>query len=915
MIPENGSVVVIFNYFCGQFAGMIYRICLILCFFSVSEVCVFSQSWELTGKLITKSQTYNRNYTGNYSFSDLIIRELAKEVLKQPGQINWQVNARFGYELVSYPEGDTLLIRLSGLHVMGDTLFRQFSITDVLTPSVAEFGFKFANLSDTTGYTSRSFSFQIPEKSSAFEFRIPVPFFDRRIDTILFQDINYTVTEDDWARFRGKLTTIHNFHASNLIFDSLQLFGATIHLTDSLVEIKDFFKILEMNQALGTIRSRDFMGTLLKNSSFGDQFTKRFTDAYRTERSLTFSFLDEINNIHSSCSGTKDWIGFFTMRLRAWIERSQWMDKLQGTIYSDVLRGMCQWRPFPEQPDATMRMLRKCYPEAQPDTLGAFFARAVYHDLLNASERLIGENSFAVGASLLDCARLFAREWDAGIDTSKGFRMQSRAIEGVFNSFVGIAEGCLINGNIPMTDRFLDKAAHYREENLGYIFNDSAYNRVFSRLFFMRNTACDQLLERGSNKEALQCYEELSGQYDREELAALAGSLNARMDRAREGLIREALVKTEAALDRNDDGIALQMDQVASDLLEQMSSAPPSLTQKQDTLAPELAAIKMERLFGKADTALEKRQFTLALGLFDQTRELAVTFNLPLPKTFDSLYLRNYKHYLMINLNAAQRSIWKNEFERATLAIEQTRKAMSAQGLEGDPDLDSSIIRFQRKIREQKCRILSDSINAQLVKAQSKVTARSYVDACRLFSASALTLAKMPDCRISDVSIADSIVKYRIPARYQELLAAADAAVAIGHYDEGYSTLTGAVEWYRQNNLNSFLNQPLDIVQYLSDRNNPYLTLAALGYTINHGDVKEMIELLGMVKEQNFDMKLTINQQKVIGEKLAKSFSGDDSTFTGMNWFISNGLGDNYYATLRETFFRKFKESGKKIPD
>ncbi len=894
---------------------MINRIFLVSIYIIIIAVQGFSKNPVSSNREIFIRQIYNRQHAGNFSPSDLIIRELAKEVLKQPWEINWQIKARIGFDVASNPDGDTLVVQLSDIQIFGDTLFRRFSITDVLTPSSMELGFKFANLSDTTGYTSRTFSFSISEKSSTYEFRIPVPYFDRRIDTILFQDIRYTVTEDDWARFRAKLAMIHNYHASNLILDTLKKLESTIHLADTVVDIKDYFKIREINHALASIRSCEFPDGLLKNSNNRDQFANRFTDAFRSERSLTFNFLDEINNPKASCSGETEWIRFFTGRLRVWIERSQWMDKLQGAIYSDVLGRLCQGRPFPEQPDATLKMLKKCYPLAHPDTLMAFFVNAVYQDILNTSEKLIHENNFAEGALLLQSARLFAREWDAEIDTLKGFRMQSTAIEGVFNSFVGIAEGCLSNGNISMTDRFLEKAAQYRRENLGYIFNDSAYNQVFSRLFFMRNTACDQLLETKSFGDALQCYEELAGFYNQEDLKAVSGSLNARMDKAREGLIREALANTEAALVQKDDGLAIQLDQVVSDLLGQMSMASPSLKQRKDTLAPELAAIKMDRLFGKADTALEKRQFTLALTLFDQTKELAVTFTLPLPQTFDSLYRRNYKHYLMVNLNAAQRKIWNNEFAMAISAIEETKNAMNVQGLDGDPDLDSSIVRFQRKIQEQKCRNLSDTIIGQLVKANSKVKSKSYIDACRYFSASAGLLSSTPECRIGDITIADSLAKYEVPAKYQELLASADAAVAIGQYKEGFLKLIAADEWYRQNKLEPFLTQSVNVFQYLSDRNNPYLTLAALDYTIDNGAEMQMVELLRMVKDQDFDVKLTNNQQKIIGQKLAKSFSGDDSTFPGMNWFDANGLADSYFETLREAFSRKFKEFGKKIPD
>ena len=147
---------------------MVNRIFLISIYIVILAFQGFSKNPEWNSREILVRQKYNRQHGGNFSPSDLIIRELAKEVLKQPWEINWQIKARIGFEVASNQESDTLVVQLSEIQIFGDTLFRRFSITDVLTPSSVEIGFKFANLSDTTGYTSRTYSFSISEKSPVY---------------------------------------------------------------------------------------------------------------------------------------------------------------------------------------------------------------------------------------------------------------------------------------------------------------------------------------------------------------------------------------------------------------------------------------------------------------------------------------------------------------------------------------------------------------------------------------------------------------------------------------------------------------------------------------------------------------------------------------------------------------------------
>jgi hypothetical protein len=516
--------------------------------------------------------------------------------------------------------------------------------------------------------------------------------------------------------------------------------------------------------------------------------------------------------------------------------------------------------------------------------------------------QLMSEKQFNDASVLMECADKFVRQWNTGIDMGEFMLLQQKAKEGVFNSFVGIAEGCLNTRNYLMADRYLERAASYRAGYPENIRDDSYFKEVFSRLFFTRNTDCDQMLEKKMYSAALDCYEELYNIYPAGYLAVLDVSLNQRMDVARRGLYVETMNQAGQALAAHESSRVIALDEKASALKASMTDTVNSVLAMQDSIAPAIAKIRFDRLYGKADTALEKRQFTLGLGLFTEARKLAERYNFPLPEEFDSLYLRNLKHYLLIQLSTASKKIWLSQFDSAEMAVARTRDSIQRNGLAGDPDLDTAIARFERKILDQQCRNLFDSVNVRLIRADRNVLLRQYIPACKLFTETRLLLETLPLCHPVMLNISDSLTKYDGPGRYQQALIDAGTAVVLGNYRDGYNKLVEATEIYHRMKVAVFIPAPVDIYNYIAERANPYLTECALQVCLNPDSVMLALEYLRLMKEQQVPVKQTAAIQEQIGKLLAEKDYLADPESNPLTALEKYKTEDQYFLILQRKY-------------
>ena len=433
---------------------------------------------------------------------------------------------------------------------------------------------------------------------------------------------------------------------------------------------------------------------------------------------------------------------------------------------------------------------------------------------------------------------------------------------------------------------------------------------MFSELFFLHNTDCDQLLDQKKYEEALDCYQQFEKSYSPHDLALVSTRLDEKKSLARLGLSKFSITLTTDALKRKSADTALFYFEQANVLRHSSKNHRPA-DHNLDSLAPVMARIKYDQIVKEGTLALERRQFTLAVNRLKAAKSLADSNRFDRSSTFDSSFRLAMKNLLIVQLSSSQKKIWANQFDSAQLAIQKTEATAIDFGLLNDPDLEKAVARYKGKIREQQCRNLQDSIDLRLIRADRSIVIRNFMNSM-IYLQQALDFARsMPECSIAEKPIVDTLVKYEPATVYQQNLFDARSLVVSGNYEKAIYNLDENQQFYQNNQLNRYGLQMEDIYDFIRERANPYLTEKAISYYAGRENYREALGFLKLAHDQGTQERTVTSIQNQLGQKFAqndfKIGSLDDARNNVAKYIPDDGWFDPFRASYVNEWRRLVK--------
>ena len=850
----------------------------------------------------------------DYAAGNLILKELAKEVLREPWLVRINISGTLGYTIFRDSGNPKLAVAITRLQLTGDTLFRGFGLTRWLIPSRMTIKLRWANRLDTSGYTEQSVNVRVKSPDSLCRALFSAGSFEPQVDTLLVRDIEFSYDSADLKLLMTRINLIHDYYASLVLLDSLDRYTSAILLTEHTILPVNFLKVYETGSVLETIRSRDFDHQLLADGPDPGGFRFHFQEMFRRSRTQVYSFLDELD-----ASGGVPWdgnwknlSGFMTSRVLSYVRRSFLMDHQQGLIYGDCLEHLFEYNPFPPERGAASLLLTKMFPGAARDTIAVYAGKGIYDSYRLQARLLLDERQYAPAFALLQNGRKFLGADPSFLNIRVDSQLEALAAEGICNSFAGIADVCISNGKYEMADAYLDKAGRYIIRHPGWIGSDSVYRRVFSRLFFIRNSDCDGLLDQKKFSEALDCYESFTQRYSATNLAPVQENLNRKMSVAQAGLgAISARLSIEALRSKNADTALAYYDKAIR--LENAAGVNDKTGVKLDSLAPVMAGIRFKQLFREGGEALEKRQFTLSVNKMKEAVALSEQYGLLRTSEFDSVYRRGMKHFLMIRLNSAQKMIWVNQFDSAEAAMRHTESEGLRFGVSNEPDFAESIARYQNKITEQRCRNLKDSVDMRLIRADRCLRLKNYIPAEKHLQEAA-DLMNSLHCGYNPATVTDTIDVYKPAAMWQRKLNEAHIKAATG---DGHGAVTAMLDLevaWDHDRIGRFGLQKATLFDLTSERGDPNLTRQAVLVFITSDNSSEAIRYLKLCQLQGAQAANITEEQEKLGKLLAKSdFKRDplkDPIQSAGNYFTLS----SWFDLFRSSYLKEWKKLQKEPP-
>lgn len=438
-----------------------------------------------------------------------ILREIAKDILKEPDRVNIQVNFSMSLKINQLNGKNQLFIYYSHPFITGDIWYRRFLISDVLLPSVVNLKVFWAKKNNPGHVSVTSFREKVRNEPENLVISGSLPAFDPGSDTIYAGVIVPDYDSLDLLKFKSRISLINDYYSSFIILDSVNALHQLIHAEDNVNIPLSFVQIEESDKILEIIGERKFQDNLLMQSGDHLNLMKKYQDSFRRGRSIHFTFIDLL-----SATGAIIWDGdiaefadYFTARMLSYVRRAQLIGDLQGKICQDYLDQWFSKNAFGDDLQITETILAKMYPDAKRDTLVAFMAKEVYQSYLRLSSRLIVQGQYSEAENLLEHASKLRDKAPFLIHSAEAEKIQHEAIYGVYSSFLGIASGCIASGKPEMAVNYLEKADEYKKKHTGIRMDDALYRQVSLELLMFRLNSPDRLMQDMKIRELLYCPE------------------------------------------------------------------------------------------------------------------------------------------------------------------------------------------------------------------------------------------------------------------------------------------------------------------------------------------------------------------------------------------------------------------------
>jgi len=823
-------------------------------------------------------ESWRLPYTGKFpqknNYGNAILEELAKDLLKPPGYVDLTIN--FLKEISLRPgkqSSSMIIIRLSGFRLSGYLQYRSFPMTDVLMPSGFRFGLKVSDKLDTGTYSVTEFEGNDPGKANTMTFRANGISVDTAVDTLIAGNFFFDYSEACWQRFYARKNLIDDYYASGAMVDSLSL---EVQKWDMRVPSQlpfNFIRLSELVRILEIINERDFGKSLINGGGDSRHLQEKNLALYKTSRTCFLNLAETLEKQGTIKGfGSLDSINdYFIERLMKYIRLNSLMDNIQGRIYLDYLKTYFSKHVFEKDDDIVQSMLIRIFPNARPDTLLSFASESLMQAYRRKAKELITEKQYSDAVLLMENARSMAAV-NPYLKIHNGWEhMMSEAVNGIYNSYAGIASSSLEGGNVSFAMEYLQQAEKYREQYPVYITSDSVYRRVYRAIFIGQLEHCYGLLGNGNYSEALECLNSCEQSYTGRALDMLSPDIAEMKTKARTGMIAGFAGRTLKALKQSQADSALSYFDKASGLLTYLPAENRNV-KALDSLAPSIAAIRVRKINELAIAYFRQRQFSRAILQFEQAGKIAAAYSIRTDPVNDSLYHQSYKQWLLDRISREQRLIWNNKSDSAGSFLSLAMETAGSKGLAGDPDILRALALYKSGINNHICELMEDSLVLFNIRAGRCFAIHNYNSGVKILQYAIYHAGRMESCNLEINTLQDSVNKYKDAADYLNNLDEISIKMAVGEYEKGMQMLAFNEKFYSAKRIDHFGILLTSVYDYVMMKSNPFISMQALDYYISRDDPVEAIRYLMLLHVQG----MPDDRSSIYQEKLARSLAARD---------------------------------------
>jgi hypothetical protein len=927
--------------------------------------------WSTGIKQETKLQ-YDPSGAGLAVNTNKIIQEIADDMIVPYDAVSISIKATLDARVRKGKDGKpSLAVSFTQLGLSGDTHFRGFPLEEFIQP-------------DRVSFTCRIQKKFVPDSATNIDAtELPWYGFDNRFfirtlpqfaadsDTIIIQNFHMSVTDKGLSKFHERVSLINDYYAACAIFDTLQI-GIRQYdfsLTGNYPRL--FILLEEMNKILAVIKDKDLENKLKLATYDPKEFRKSYERLSKTAAEMTNNFRDKlkVTSLIYPNDSTDVLVHEFLKGMNRYIRWSMLVSERNSKLYFQYLRDYYTMNAFGKDGPVIRDLVAKVYPGENPNTVMTRISMKIKSSYNEFADQLIREHEYAESVELLKNAKSFAKINPFLKENGGDKKMSSKAANGIYDSYLGIAEFAIENKKNGMARQYLQKAQLYKKEHSPFVTSDSLFNKVVGELVSGNSTHCDSLYAHGKYPEAYDCYREFKSNNDSVTVALCFPNVDKRIvyctkffkPPAIAAIPKEEKPATESPAIHKQTGKNrkpvhhIQQKPVRDSLaLAEVKKVPDSehpvnnkplhdslIASKSKPVHDSLIASKSKPVHdsllaskskssrnSQVESKIKPAQIaankpvhdTVAQSKNRRAQNMSVTRATPViladkELTTDSLSNPEIEnpipHFLASLLSSAVPLIWTDQLKQATKLVDSVALAQNKHGLVTSHELTDAISLYRKKINLKKCWTEKENEEIFLIRAQEKRAKMEFIKGALLLDSAQMCIKKNPECTIPPAGIEDTIKAYAEAVEYQKKLNDVQRFSAPHKEKELVKNLWQTEQYFTTHHIERFGLTNTSTYDAIRDKSNTYLTLQAFQYFRQVQRLQDAFQYLKLLRLQDYPVDKVKDYLQSLGNRMAEKDFKENRTDNLNTRILNYTNGDKWFSRFSDGYKKTWKSRQK----
>ncbi len=298
----------------------------------------------------------------------------------------------------------------------------------------------------------------------------------------------------------------------------------------------------------------------------------------------------------------------------------------------------------------------------------------------------------------------------------------------------------------------------------------------------------------------------------------------------------------------------------------------------------------------------KENKFQLAIDNYLMAKSLEATASFKTYAVLDSLVKDNAKKIISNDLQTGGFMVWANELANADSIYNRSVRVQKQYSLENDEEVNASLILLRQKMQLKDCQNIQDKIDMNTAMAKNNIAMKDYVRAGNLLDEVLNSASQHKNCVLLTINAEEARQQIKAVTDYYKYKEDAKVAYVANDLKAFTQKFHAADILYINAKLDTAKITNSNIVEFLRFKNNIEATYYAAKYYADVNDWDGCLELLKLLKDENYPSNKTEDLQVALAK--AKALTDSHKTFKlSVTTMITNyTVGDKWFKYFNKTY-------------